>query len=151
MTLCTSARVVARRVPRASVCKRVGGNTHGGCVAHAETNKTENYNCGVRRRFVAFLRPRRKQEQTLLTESLVRIVCIYLAYFYDIYFPPRRYDAPVSHSQLFARRFSWQEKERKRERIVKGAREDEKGATDIKRRSMIKRKSVSLSFSYDQM
>jgi len=127
-----------------------------GCVAHAETNKTENNNCGVRRCFIAFLRPRREQEQTLLTESLVRIVCIYLAYFYDIYFPPRRYDAPVSHSQLFARRFRQKrERERERERERKdrkgGIYEDEKRATDIKRRSMIKRKSVSLSFSYDQM
>lgn len=88
-----------------------------GCVAHAETNKTENNNRGVRRRFVEFLR---EQEQTLLTESLVRIVCIYLAYFYDIYFPLRRYDAPVSHSQLFARDVL---RKRKKER------KDRKGGT----------------------
>lgn len=118
-----------------------------GYMAYAETNKTGNNNRGVRRRFVEFLR---EQEQTLLTESLIRIVCIYLAYFYDIYFPPRRYDAPVSHSQLFARHFLRERKSERKDRKG-GIREDEKGATDIKRRSMIKRKPVSLSFSYDQM
>jgi len=65
-----------------------------GCVAHARTNKTENNNRRVRRRLMTLLRSRREREQTLLTESLPRIVCIYSAYFYDIYFPPRRDTAP---------------------------------------------------------
>lgn len=69
-----------------------------GCVAHAETNKIENNNRGVRHRFVTFLRSRREREQTLLTEILPRIVCIYSAYFYDIYFPPQR-DTTLRQSQ----------------------------------------------------
>lgn len=60
MTLRTSA--LRYRTQGSYACLRVGGWVEiRGRVAHAETNKTENNNGGVRRRFVTFLRPRRER------------------------------------------------------------------------------------------